>query len=233
MYESLQARIVELEKSNEALKSQLLEKEKMCMQLRKLIKDNTVGSHEVRSMKLIIPGEKDNTANTALDHLALMSSDMNFEIEYLKVIDELILKSIALEESRKILESERALRVLAIKRASEGALGKDIQIQNLQSALEKACKRTCELEDRIAKSKPRLISNVGSSPILATATPRLSTGSIYSDNVQRTSLQGTIPTISSQRVPVNTTCAMLPKIPFPTFSPQGPFSHVSYPYGGQ
>jgi hypothetical protein len=233
MYESLQAKIDELEKSNEALKSQVLEKDKYCMQLRQLVKQNTVGVQEVRNLTIKIPGEKEGGSNATLENLALISSDMNFEIEYLKKIDELRIKSIAIDELRNVLDSERTSRVLAIKRATEGSIAKDVQIQNLQIALEDACKRTCELEDRIAKSKQRLITHVGSSPILSTSTPRLSMGSIHPDNIQRTSFSGTVPSIPSQRLSVNMTSAMLPKVPFPSYLPQATYSHVPYPHGGQ
>ena len=204
---SLKARIAELENTNEYLRSQLVEKEKVCLELRKMIK----GHRDMEDVALRIPNEKENEIDPVVARMTLMSTDSKFEIEYLKALDDARIKSIALEELRNTLNVERESRMDVLQIMKERCVEKDIQIENLQNALESSCKRSCTLEDQLAKAKQRSAIHVANSPVTTGMTPRVSVGSTYSDLQQRHSFSGQLPSITPNRAPLHLSTNILPQ----------------------
>ena len=226
MYEpSLKGRIDELENTNEFLRNQLMEKDKLLLGLRKLVK----GSRDSGELKLRIPGEKENEVDALQNRLSLLGTDSRFEVEYMNALDEIRIKSIALEELKKTLVSEREARSEVIQKIQEASIAKDVEVQNLRNALEKAYKRTCELEDQLSKAKQRGMVHISNSPNPVSATPRVSIGHSHSDQQQRRSYSGPLSSIPPQRASINMSSSVLPLYTIPSnYQSPNMFIHAQY-----
>ena len=185
------------------------------------------GNPELKDMHLRVPGEPGvDVVDPVLDRITLTSSDPRFETEYLKALDDLRIKSATIDELRKTLDMERGNRAAALQATKDLCSAKDIEIQNLHNALETSCKRTTELEDRLAKAKQRSMVHISNSPI--TSTPRISLSSPNNDTQQRHSFSGPLSAIPQQRAPIHMSTNILPQYTIassftPTASIQGQY----------
>lgn len=203
-------RIAELLNTNEFLRDQVMEKERLCLELKKILKARDIGPLTDSNMNIRIPGENAEVGDSSNVAKFLTSNDSRFEIEYLKALDDVRLKSIQVEELTRSLETERVTRINMIKEATQGVFEKDRTIRYLQIALENAYKRTCELEDRLAKAKQCSVAQSPSSPAILTSFPRVNMNQTIPN---RHSFSGPVQSTGMTLLSLNTSSTSLPPYP--------------------